>query len=98
MAKAKPAEIGPTYRYADDEVPCVVVRKSCGCYVAAHALGDDELDDIRRGKGLTVVDFIREFDGRDVSLEIRPVSFVRKGGLSFDCEHKFIHIEKDDGR
>ena len=64
-------------KYAADERPCLVAKKKCGHYVAACALWP---------RGLQVAaDFAVEMEEHGAILEIRPASFVRSGGLTFDC-------------
>jgi hypothetical protein len=78
--------------YAEAETPCIVVRKPCGCYVAACGLDDSELREIVNWNISSYIDmpsvirFLKEFEPV-AEFELRPVSFVRSGGLNFSCDH-----------
>jgi hypothetical protein len=64
----------------EDQQPCLVAKKPCGCFVAAAGLDQPmNLEEI--------TEFYREVGDRAV-IEFRPVSFVRNGGLNFQCTHK----------
>jgi hypothetical protein len=71
--------------YAEDQRPVMVVKKPCGCYIAALCLSPNicipDAD-------VSLRDFVREFKDHDVDFEVRPVAFVRQGGLEFNCTHK----------
>ena len=91
-----------TFDEDSDYMPCVVTKKKCGCYVAACVLDDDTLaeaakvlDYINQGDRLTEHDLekssllsqILETAKHGATLEVKPVGFVRSGGLTFDCKH-----------
>lgn len=81
----------PVTEYAEDQQPCIVVKKPCGCYIAACGFDDDDIQSILKwdagDRNLPgVLAFLKEA-GNDVTFELRPVSFVRSGGLKFDCRH-----------
>jgi hypothetical protein len=75
-------------KYSEDQQPCIVARMACGHYVAACCWEPDDID--------TAIEFINDFRGKAV-IEVRPVSFVRKGGLTFG-EHCPTHIKKAKAR
>ncbi len=77
MAKPKQDE---THEYAEDQRPCLVIKAKCGHYVAAYSLDAEDL--------LGVGAFMRQFDGYHAEFEVRPVSFVRNGGLTLGCQCK----------
>lgn len=68
--------------YAEDQQPCIVAKKSCGCYCAASGIDDFDI----RQDFESLIDFLHEM--KSCAFELRPVSFVRSGGLTFDCKHK----------
>jgi hypothetical protein len=70
----------PEDAYTKDEYPCVVARKKCGCYAAALVITDPN-------KPGALADFRAEATEYGATLEFRPVRFVRKGGLNFECTH-----------
>lgn len=71
--------------YAEDQRPVMVAKKRCGCYVAALCLSPNicipDADSSLR-------EFVSDFAGYDIEFEVRPVAFVRQGGLTFDCKHE----------
>ncbi len=70
------------HKYTEDQHPCLVAKKFCGCYVAAAGLDDSlNLEEI--------TDFYNEVRkwGEGYEIEFRPISFVRSGGLNFSCPH-----------
>jgi hypothetical protein len=70
----------PEDTFNNEMQPCVVARKKCGCYVAALVISNpDRFDELP--------EFRREAEEYGATLEIRPVRFVRNGGLTFDCKH-----------
>lgn len=84
------------HRYAEDQTPCIVARKPCGCYCAAAGLDEEELLEIvewKIGEDLdlpALIEFLRECSVEGSTFEVRPVSFVRAGGLTFNCKHKTV--------
>lgn len=87
------AEAGKPSVYAEDQQPCVVAKKPCGCYQAAYGLDGGDLIAMAKwsGKESTrppFIDFLKEYELDSVEFEIRPVSFVREGRLTFVCMHK----------
>jgi len=79
MADKTLAELLETYKYAEDQRPCLIAFDKCGCPKAAHG--------IDAGLVGWLVKFIEECDWA-AKFEVRPVSFVRNGGLAFDCAHQ----------
>ncbi len=83
----------PITEYAEDQKPCLVAKKPCGCYVAACVLDDGALEEVRDWNIESdldlpaVVDFLKEGNEWGATYEVRPVSFVRSGGLNFGCKH-----------
>jgi len=69
--------------YTEDQRPCLVAKNPCGCYVAASGL-DFECD-WQEIKGFCEEVFR---SSPNATIEFRPVSFVRNGGLSFACRHR----------
>jgi hypothetical protein len=62
------------------ETLAFVGKKPCGCYCYAAVIGEhldadifEELADLMRG---------------GMKIEIKPVQWVRDGGLNFDCPHQ----------
>ncbi len=79
---------GDTHLYAEDQRPCIVAKKSCGCYVAACCLDDVIFRELLHEPRTSILlNFLSNCDKYDATLEIRPASFVRAGGLNFDCKH-----------
>lgn len=74
MTKTKKTE------YTEDEQPCLVAKKRCGHYCAAHVLTAEHPRDLKEAYESAV-----EFVEQGATLEIRPVSFVQNGGLTFHC-------------
>ena len=62
--------------YDDDSMPCLVAKLPCGHYVAAYGL---EVQDLNEAPT-----FLKECRGWGAEVEIRPVSFVRNGGLTLN--------------
>lgn len=74
--------------YTEDQLPCVVAKLPCGHIVGACCL--DSHDSTITFQSLKEVqDFILEAP-EGATFEMRPISFVRNGGLSFDhhCDGK----------
>lgn len=65
----------PAHEYGDTTAPCIVAKLNCGHYAAVHTLDVEDLPQIP--------EFMSEF--REAVFEIRPVSFVHAGGLTFGC-------------
>ena len=63
--------------YSDDSMPCLVAKLPCGHYVAACCLDVEDLKE-------SVPRFMREMQNRGAELEVKPISFVRNGGLTLD--------------
>ncbi len=61
--------------YIDGMQPCVVARLRCGHYCAGFVIATSILDEIP--------EFVLECRKRGAEIEIRPVSFIRNGGLTF---------------
>ena len=59
----------------------LVVKKTCGCYIAtASACFDSDPD--------AVISLVRDFNEEDdVTFEWKTIGWVRDGGLTFDCDH-----------
>lgn len=76
-----------TDEYTEDQHPCMVAKKPCGCFVAAagldHSLNLEE-----------ITSFYREVSPY-ATVEFRPISFVRNGGLNFQCRHRVNGREGD---
>lgn len=60
--------------YDGDSMPCFVAKLPCGHYVAAHTAEPEDWPEALR--------FIRECQKRGATVELRPVSFLRHGGLN----------------
>jgi hypothetical protein len=73
------AELLETYKYAEDQRPCLIAFDKCGCPKAAHGVDASLMSH--------VVEFIAECHWAE-KFEMRPVAFVRNGGLIFDCAHQ----------
>lgn len=89
--------------YTEGGEPTLITRKKCGCCVVACVIDEHTLtaagkllcrmaecgsayeDDIEEDSLLGQI-FEAVRDGH--ALEVQPVSFVRKGRLNFDCNHK----------
>ncbi len=74
--------------YTEDQQPCLVAKKPCGHYFAASAIdADDFRTAVSCPDGWTrLVEDAQDFlKTPGVELEIRPVAFVRNGGLTFNC-------------
>jgi hypothetical protein len=69
--------------YDNDSIPCLVARCKCGLYVAAFGLEAKDLTEDTQGSD-ALRRFIKECNFAGAEFEIRPVSFVRNGGLTFD--------------
>jgi hypothetical protein len=74
----KETKAPPMVEYNDDTRPCLVARLPCGHYCSVHALNVDDLAE-------SIPAFIVSAFHRKATIEIRPVSFVRDGGLTFGC-------------
>jgi hypothetical protein len=96
VAKKSPIE----YSDSGDEIPCVVAKKTCGCYVAACAVDECMMEEIREIlneedgylsvnslKKSSLLEMIIDANAYGATLEVRPVAFVRQGGLTFGCKH-----------
>jgi hypothetical protein len=92
--KTKGAAVIEPHSYEEDQRPCIVARKPCGCYCAAAGLDEDELlelvewdieSDLDRP---ALIEFFKDAALHGATFELRPVSFVRAGGLNFNCEHE----------
>lgn len=70
--------------YAEDQKPVLVAKKPCGCYAAALCLSPNLGI---RGSAVQLEKFVEEFDGYDIHFEVRPLAFVRQGGLNVECRH-----------
>ena len=75
--------------YNDTTKPCLVARSKCGHYNGVCSLDvrfldrDDHIDCLRN--------FIKEAHAHEATLEIRPVAFIRGGGLDLcDCAGKRV--------
>jgi hypothetical protein len=80
-------------KYAEEQKPCVVARLACGHFVAASMLDVAGRDGcISLESLLELKEFMQEFPD-DTAFELRPVSFVRRGGLTFGahCTGKSAH-------
>jgi hypothetical protein len=78
--------------YVEDQKPCLVAVKQCGCVVAVSHMDPDDKGDWEAGK-----DFVREVKAQGARVEFRPVSFIRNGGLEFDCPHFSIGTAEHRG-
>jgi hypothetical protein len=78
-------------KYTEDQMPCIVARKACGCYIAVTSLRATaftrEPDVITRRSIREALDFMCEItnSGEEIVYELRPISFVRNGGLNLEC-------------
>lgn len=75
-----------TAEYTEDQMPCIVGMKSCGCYSMAYALDDSDLQKITDGHKSGLIDFLEDQRGAGIVFEIKPASFVQSGGLTFNCK------------
>jgi len=78
--------------YTEDQRPCIVARKPCGCYFAACGLNEDEIKEIISWNIESdldvpaIISFLRDMNGEGITFECRPLAFVRAGGLNFGCD------------
>lgn len=77
--------------YTEDQQPCIIAVKPCGCSVGACVLDDSDLGELEAWNGddldaPKIIEFVRDMSM--CKFVLRPVSFVRAGGLNFDCRHK----------
>lgn len=84
--------------YTDSQTPCLITRKECGCCIAACVLDDTTFEELAKAveecsdademmEESSLLEQIVESRRRGALLEVQPVSFVRTGGLNFDCQH-----------
>lgn len=75
-------------QYTEDQRPCVVAKLPCGHIVAACGL-DARDSEVSLPSLKEVQDFMLEAP-EGTTFEMRPISFVRNGGLSLDhhCDGK----------